>query len=582
MNIMTYSKEMVDLKFAKSAYWNFLLWGICSSLGMTISTFVDALLVGNLVGSQGLAVTNLSTPVFLAYALFGLTLGVGANVYIGRLLGSSDVEKANRAFHSVLAIGLGISICCLIPAVLFRKELLGFLGAGGELYSLAEQYLIVVFCSAPVFIMYHILSVSVRTDGDPKLAASASAVVILTNLTLDILFMKVLNRGIIGASSSLCIAEGLGLIVLMSHFLKKQSLLRLGLVTPRMKELRNFVVNGFGVGSAYIFQGLVMLVFNMLLLLYGKEQGVLQVAVFGVIYTISMAPFAVFDGAGNALAVVTSIFAGERDSESMIAILRQGMKAAVIAGGIFGIICILFAKNLAGFFGLDLAAVPYAESAIRIFAFSIIFTGINMVATAFWQAIGRAKLAGAMSTLRNFLLMLIFGSLLIARWQIKGLALTYVLVEGIGTLFVAIVHKYQSSYPYITEKYHVVGHVFENNYPIHAESVEHISSDLDSVCEEWEISPKQSFFIHFIAEELLLNIIKFGLREKGEKRYVAIKLLENEDEYIIRIRDNVHTYNPFDSSGDEIDNGVLKLITKKAKYYYYQRKLIFNYLYLII
>ena len=51
MNIMTYSKEMVDLKFAKSAYWNFLLWGICSSLGMTISTFVDALLVGNLVGS---------------------------------------------------------------------------------------------------------------------------------------------------------------------------------------------------------------------------------------------------------------------------------------------------------------------------------------------------------------------------------------------------------------------------------------------------------------------------------------------------------------------------------------------------
>lgn len=24
---MTYSKEMVDLKFAKSAYWNFLLWG---------------------------------------------------------------------------------------------------------------------------------------------------------------------------------------------------------------------------------------------------------------------------------------------------------------------------------------------------------------------------------------------------------------------------------------------------------------------------------------------------------------------------------------------------------------------------
>ncbi|MGN0405381.1 MAG: MATE family efflux transporter [Bariatricus sp.] len=579
---MTYSKEVVDLKFAKSAYWNFLLWGICASLGMTISTFVDALLIGNLVGSQGLAVTNLSTPVFLAYALFGLTLGVGSNVYIGRFLGSSDLEKANRAFHAVLSIGLGISICCLIPALCLRKELLGFLGAGGELYYLAEQYLLVVFCSAPVFIMYHIFSVSVRTDGDPKLAATASAVVIFTNLTLDILFMKVLNWGIIGASSSLCIAEGLGLIVLLSHFLKKQSLLRLGIVVPSLSEIRNFTVNGFGVGSAYIFQGLVMLVFNMLLLLYGREQGVLQVAVFGVIYTISMAPFAVFDGAGNALAVVTSIFAGERDCDSMIVILRQGMKVAVISGGIFSVLCILFAEQLAGFFGLDLAMVPYAVPAIRIFAVSIMFTGINMVATAFWQAIGRAKLAGAMSTLRNFLLMLLLGGLLIARWQIKGLALTYILVEGIGTLFAAFIHRFRSSYPYISEKYRAVGNVFENHYPIHAESVEQISSDLDAICEKWEISPKQSFFIHFIAEELLLNIIKFGLKESGKERYVAIKLLENGDEYIIRIRDNVHTYNPFDSSGDEIDNGVLKLITKKAKYYNYQRKLIFNYLYLII
>ena len=82
----------MDTKFAGSAYRYFLIWGICASLAITVCTIVDATLVGNLVGSEGLAVANISTPVFLLYALFGITIGVGANVHIGRLLGASDPQ----------------------------------------------------------------------------------------------------------------------------------------------------------------------------------------------------------------------------------------------------------------------------------------------------------------------------------------------------------------------------------------------------------------------------------------------------------------------------------------------------------
>lgn len=59
----------MEEKFAKNAYLNFLFWGICSSLGITVSTIVDATLVGNFIGSTGLAVANIATPVFLAYSL---------------------------------------------------------------------------------------------------------------------------------------------------------------------------------------------------------------------------------------------------------------------------------------------------------------------------------------------------------------------------------------------------------------------------------------------------------------------------------------------------------------------------------
>ena len=244
----------METKFAKSAYWNFLLWGVCTSLGVTVSTIVDAMMVGNIIGSSGLAVSNLATPVYLAYALFGLTLGVGGSVLIGKQLGADDVDGANELFQEVLSAGVILGAVCMVPALLFRTGICRFLGADGDLLELAQQYLTVVFAAAPVFVAYHILSACVRTDGAPSLAAAASVVVIVVNLVLDLIFMGVLKWGIVGASASLCIGEGLGAAVLLTHFFQKNALLKLRLRRPRWENLKEFTGNGFGVGCAPILK----------------------------------------------------------------------------------------------------------------------------------------------------------------------------------------------------------------------------------------------------------------------------------------------------------------------------------------
>ena len=575
-------KHTVNTRFAKSAYGYFLVWGICTSLAITVCTIVDALLVGNLVGSNGLAVCNISTPVFLVYALLGVTLGVGANIHIGHMLGASNVEEANRIFRKLLTMTLVIGGVCLLPLT-FRKAFLGFLGAGGALYPLAERYLTVVLWSAPLFVAYHVLSASVRTDSDPGLAAAASAVVIVTNLTLDVFFMKVLNWGILGASTSLCIAEGLGVAVLLTHFLKKRSLLKLRLELPGWTDIRSFVVNGFGVGSANFFQAVVMLVFNTLLLRFGGENGALHVAIYGVIYTISMVPFAFFDGASTALATVTSFFLGESDVPGIYTVLKRALTAAVLFGVVIAGMVAVSAQELVRFFGItDLAATQMAAGALRLFCLSIVFTGINMVVTAFWQAIGRAKQAGVLSVLRNFLMMLIAGLAMISAFGLNGLSMSYLTVELATGLVILGVLCFAPSGKYLKGKCPATGRTFNNNYIIRAESMERISADLEALCDAWEIGMKQAFFINFICEELLLNIIKFGQKDAKKEYYIDIKLMERDGDYVLRIRDNVRQYNPFESSGDEIDAGVLKLIQKKSKFCDYQRKMVFNYLYVIL
>ena len=570
----------MNTRFASNAYRYFFIWGICASLATTVCTIVDARLVGSLIGNNGLAVANLSTPVFLLYALAGITLGVGANVHIGRKLGASDIAGANQIFQSQLTLGLLVGGTLLLP-LLFKNAYFSFLGVTPELYALADQYLTVVMWSAPVFVMYHILSVSVRTDSNPRLSAIASAVVILTNLSLDILFMQVLEWGIVGASASLCIAEGLGTLVLLTHFFRKTALLKWKLSIPGKKDIWQFIVNGFGIGSANIFLAVVMLVFNALLLRTGGEAGALYVAIYGVIYTVSTIPMAVFDGAANALSAVTSYFLGESDPKSALSILRRALCTAALGGSALAAACIICGSPILKFFGIY-DALPVAVRAVQIFAFSIPLTGINTVITAYWQVLGRAKLAGGFSMVRNCLVPLLSGLVLIPGGSIVGLSSAYICSEFLCLLFALAAVLLPGSKEYITERYSPSGRTFEGNYPIQTESMEQISGDLEQLCKQWDVGMKQAFFINLICEELLLNIIKFGVAHRQKNYYISIKLIEKDGDYVLRIRDNVRLYNPFESVGDDIDSGILKLIQKKTKYCDYQRKMIFNYLYMII
>ena len=573
----------METNYAKSAYRTFLFWGVCSSLGVTVSTLVDATLVGNFIGSIGLAVANIATPVFLLYSLMGITLGGGAAVSIGKRLGEADVKNANRILGSVLSIGLVTGVLFAVLSLLLRSALCRFLGATPELLPQALQYLTVVFLSAPIFVLYHILSAAVRTDGEPRLAAIASAGVIVTNLSLDLLFMKVWNWGLVGASASLCIAETVGSLLLLTHFWKKQSLLRLHFYVPTMDEIKEFIGNGFGVGSAFIFQGIVMLVFNTMLLKGDVGDGTFSVAVFGVIYTMSTIPGAMYDGAGAAASTVISILGGEKDWKGMLAVYHDGLRIVVAAGILIALFFAAAADGILAFFGLgDGAALGTAVTAFRIYAVSVALSGVNVVTTSFWQTIGKTRYASGLSLLRNFILMLVLGFCLIGKMGITGLALTYAVSEAVCLLTVIAVQAFGGIKAFIEEKYKFTNRVYEGYYTIEEGSMEQLSDDLNKLCEEWELDYKRSFFISLIVEELIVNIMKYGLDNTGKKYYVSVKVMDNNGEYILRIRDNVNSYNPFDLRGDEVDQAAMRLIKEKSKYYEYQRKLVFNYLYVRI
>ena len=108
--------------------------------------------------------------------------------------------------------------------------------------------------------------------------------------------------------------------------------------------------------------------------------------------------------------------------------------------------------------------------------------GVNSLATAFWQSIGRAKLAAWMSVVRNFILLLVIGVLVIPRLWIAGLGLTYMCGE-IACLLAAVL-LLGSSVDFVRKKYRPVRAVYEKYYTIQTESVTQIAEDLEQLCDE--------------------------------------------------------------------------------------------------
>ncbi len=574
--------DQTGLNFASSAYRYFLIWGIFTSLTTTSSVLIDTILIGNFVGSDGLAVLNIATPLFFIYILIGVTLGGGAAVTIGKCLGAADKEGANRVFSSLLTFGLIFGAISIIP-VFFKDTFFALLGADGELYPVADRYIPLIMAMSPFFVMYYILSAAVRIDSDPHRDAVASAVYIMVNISFDVILMKIFNLGILGAAIAICAAQIGASTVLLTHFTKQHRMLSLSLTIPKFTDLYDFIRNGFGIGSENFFRAVSMLLFNTLLLRLGGSNGALYVAIYSVIFTVNTIPCGIFNGTANAQSSITAFLVGEGDVNGINNVHRRSLLVSAFLGAISALICALFPEPIICFFGItDGADIAIAIPAVRIFAASIIFTGINTVSTAFWQSTERSRIANTISVLRNCVLVIAFGALLIPGANINGLALAYVGAEVLTTIVVLCISLVLPSQKYIEKNYVFSGRSFEETYIIAPESAKKISEDLERIFEEWDISVKTSFIINFICEEILLNIIKYALNSSKKNFYISIKMMENKGDLVLRIRDNTKTYDPFESNGDDIDNGVLKVIKTKTKRCEYQRKMIFNYLYIVI
>ena len=88
----------------------FIVASVCNSLILQANTFIDAVIVGNYVSTDAMAVINLFAPLLMLVTMVPMLLAEGSMVAGSRAFGEQDYTQANRTFMVNLAGGLIFSL----------------------------------------------------------------------------------------------------------------------------------------------------------------------------------------------------------------------------------------------------------------------------------------------------------------------------------------------------------------------------------------------------------------------------------------------------------------------------------------
>ena len=339
-------------------YVKYLSAAFGSALISSIYGVVDMAMVGQYQGPEGTAALAVVAPIWNIIYSLGLLMGIGGSVLFSTLRGVSEKnQRQSNEYFAAALIGVAfLAVLSWLGVVFLDRELLTLFGAEETLLPLARQYLLPVKVVVPSFLFTQFLSAFLRNDGNPGLATKAVLFGGVFNVLGDYFFVFTLDMGIMGAGLATAMGSVFSLLMMLTHFRKKQNTLRWEWPTRLLSKLKAIGVTGFSTFFIDVAMGILTVLFNRQILKYLDT---------------------------NAL----SVFGAEKGGR-----IREILKYALATAAVFGLVWTALAELAPNLF-VRIFMTPTEEilaiapGIIRSYGLSFLLLPLNVFSTYYFQAI---------------------------------------------------------------------------------------------------------------------------------------------------------------------------------------------------
>ncbi|MGN1406608.1 MAG: MATE family efflux transporter [Erysipelotrichaceae bacterium] len=547
---------------------------ICMS--SCLSGLVSGIIIGNFLDSQALTALGFVNPLNnIIGALSGL-ICTGSGILCGMAMGRGDKKQIDDIFSISLKILFITGIILTLVTNIFASDIAALCGARADQIAITAAYIKgLSFGYLPMIILPTLitfLQMSNRSVFSLILTVSLAAF----TLIYDVLFLKMVSTDLfyIGIASSLAQFTVLviALVYFLIHRITKFSLSSFSLNI--IKDLLKYGFPGAIVGIFYSFRNIYI---NTAA---NNVAGSIAVSGMAIVFSFSGFFDSINVGVGNSVKMLSSVFVGERDSESLKNLTAHALKEGIIFAIIKIIIIFLFGYQICTVFTNDALILKQAYLMLRFYSLCMPFNIVVVVLSAVYLNEGKVILSNIMNLLTALLIPCTICAVLPSFMGINGIYISYMLTEVITIIIFYIYALIYNRKPVtsisrllcLPENFDIV-----NKMTVSINSIAdtmNLSKNAISFCKEKGIDSRRANAAGLCIEEMATNIIIHGFSKDRKKHHTIDVFIKIENNKVnIRLRDDCLPFDPvkrLSSSNNSESNLGLKLVRGIASDMQYQ------------
>ena len=378
-------------------------------LVMSLNILIDTIFVGHWIGAQAIAAINVVLPVSFFIAALGMSIGIGGSSIISRALGSKAKPKALTTFGNQISLTLLLTLTLVVFGLCFIDEIIPIFGGKGTIFTPAKTYYRIVLYGVPLLALSMMGNTVIRAEGKPKFAMYAMMIPSVANLVLDVILIKVLDLGMLGAAWATTGSYAFCFLFILWFFFSKYSEMEIdwhhfGLKKPIVSEISSL---GLVTLSRQAVVSVTYLLMNNILFDFGGETSVTAYAI--VSRMLMFALFPIF-GITQGFIPIAGFNYGAKNYFRVRQSISIAIRYSMILATLVFVALIGAPELITKMFTTDPLVLQKTPSAMRwVFAATPIIA-VQLIGAAYFQAVGKATPALLLTLSRQafFFIPLIF------------------------------------------------------------------------------------------------------------------------------------------------------------------------------
>lgn len=392
---------------------------ILSGLLQQLFNWVDALIVGNILGELALAGVGATSSLYNLFVTMLVGFTSGLSVLFAQRFGEGKHARNTvlLANYAVLLTALFAAIAAL--GIAFISPVLNLMGTPVSLLDYARDYLRIILLGVPFLALYNTYSAALRGIGNSTVSFVAVLISSITNVALDFAFIALCKWGVAGAAIATVISQITMTVYIVLYTAIRHPELRFSPL--RLGRHRAVLIEGGRYGMPPAVQGSVSSIGNLFLQRFMNGFGEQTVAAITTAYRVDSVLLLPIINFSTAISTLVAQETGARNADAARRICKIGAAMMALISLVLTAIILLTGGPLLSMFGLTAESVAIGKSFFRCIAVFYIISGLAMAIKGYLEGTSDLLFSGVIGIcslgvriLCSYLFVDIWGNMVVA------------------------------------------------------------------------------------------------------------------------------------------------------------------------